>query len=100
MTIFKKLIRKDYKNRLKYLVLETEYKILKTIACNKILPLSLRLKAFHNLNFFKSSNTKIRNLCIFTGRPRGVITKFGVSRFMFRQFADNGYIPGLKRASW
>jgi ribosomal protein S14 len=97
MTIFKKLIRKDYKNRLKYLVLEVEYKILKSIACNKILPLNLRLKAFHNLNF--NNATKIRNICILTGRTRGIITKYGVSRFMFRQFADNGFITGLKRAS-
>ena len=97
---FKKLIRKDYKNRLKFLILEVEYKMLKSIACNKILPLNLRLKAFHNLYLLKYTSTKIRNLCIFTGRPRGVITKFAVSRFIFRLFADNGYITGLKRASW
>ena len=96
---FKKLIRRDYKNRLKFLILEIEYKILKSISCNKILPLNLRIKAFHNLNLLKNTSTKIRNICIFTGRPRGVITKFGISRFIFRQFGDNGYIMGLKRAS-
>ena len=94
MTIFKKLIRKDYKYRLNFLISEIEYKILKTIACNKILPLSTRLKAFHYLNNFKNTNTKIRNICIITGRPRGVITKLGVSRFIFRQMADSGYITG------
>ena len=80
--------------------MELEYKMLKSMACNKILPLNLRLKAFHNLYLLKYTSTKIRNLCIYTGRPRGIITKFGVSRFIFRLFADNGYITGLKRASW
>ena len=97
MTMFKKIIRRDYKNRLKYLLLEIEYKIFKSIACNKILPLNLRLKAFHNLKIITS--TKIRNICILTGRTRGIIRKYGVSRFMFRQLADNGLITGLKRAS-
>ncbi len=100
MSIFKKSIRKDYINRFKYLILEIEYRNLKSIASNKILPLNLRLKAFHKLTLTGGGATKIRNICIFTGRTRGIITKFGVSRFLFRQFADNGYITGLKRASW
>lgn len=100
MTILKKLIRKDIKNRLNFYISENEYKILKTIACNKLLPLSTRLKAIHNIKFYNSTKTKIRNICVYTGRPRGVITKFGISRFVFRQFADSGFITGLKRASW
>jgi ribosomal protein S14 len=91
------LIKKDYKHRINYLILEKDYNILKSIACNKILPLNIRLKAFHNLNFIKL--TKIRNICIYTGRSRGIIRKFAISRFVFRHLADNGLINGLKRAS-
>ena len=97
-TVLTKLIKKDMINRFNYLLLEIEYNILKGIASNKILPLNLRIKAFHKLNFLKS--TKIRNICILSGRPRAIIKKFGVSRFWFRNLADNGYIYGLKRASW
>jgi len=89
-----KLIRNDYKNRFKFLILEIEYKLLKTISSNKILPLNLRLKAFHNLSLLNPTLTKIRNICIYTGRPRGVIKRLGVSRFVFRQLADSGFITG------
>ena len=91
------MLKKDLSFRFNYFLLENDYRILKSIANNKILPLNIRLKAFHNLNFLKL--TKIRNICIFTGRSRGVIKKFGLSRFIFRNYADNGYISGLKRAS-
>ena len=92
------MLKKDLSFRFNYFLLENDYRIIKSIANNKILPLSIRLKAFHNLNFLKL--TKIRNICIYTGRSRGVIKKFGLSRFIFRNLADNGYISGLKRASW
>ena len=91
------MLKKDLSFRFNYFLLENDYRIIKSIANNKILPLSIRLKAFHNLNFLKL--TKIRNICIYTGRSRGVIKKFGLSRFIFRNLADNGYISGLKRAS-
>lgn len=92
------MLKKDLSFRFNYFLLENDYRILKSIANNKILPLNIRLKASHNLNFSKI--TKIRNICIYTGRSRGVIKKFGLSRFIFRNYADNGYISGLKRASW
>lgn len=92
-----KFLKKDFKLRLVYFLFELEYKIFKSLASNKILPLNFRLKAFNKISFFKA--TKIRNFCIFTGRSRGVIQKFGVSRFIFRELADNGLITGLKRAS-
>ena len=93
-----KYIKKDLKLRLKYLIFELEYRIFKSLAANKILPLNFRIKAFHKLNFFNF--TKIRNICIFTGRSRGIIKKLGISRFVFRNLGDNGLIYGLKRATW
>lgn len=47
-----------------------------------------------------SSPIRLRNRCIMTGRPRGYIGKFGVSRLVFREMALKGEIPGIKKASW
>lgn len=47
-----------------------------------------------------SSPTRIRNRCSMSGRPRGYIGKFGVSRIQFRELALNGKIPGVTKSSW
>ena len=47
-----------------------------------------------------SSKVRLKNRCQLTGRPRGYIRFFGVSRIMFRDMALNGKIPGVKKASW
>ncbi|MGD0139961.1 MAG: 30S ribosomal protein S14 [Tepidisphaeraceae bacterium] len=47
-----------------------------------------------------SSPTRSRNRCQLTGRSRGVLRKFKVSRIMLRELALAGKIPGLKKASW
>ncbi|MEM8667792.1 MAG: 30S ribosomal protein S14 [Planctomycetota bacterium] len=47
-----------------------------------------------------SSRTRLRRLCKMTGRSRGVYRKFGVSRMVIRKLADQGVIPGLRKASW
>ncbi|BFI91120.1 30S ribosomal protein S14 [Enterobacterales bacterium endosymbiont of Anomoneura mori] len=47
-----------------------------------------------------SSLSRYHNRCFITGRPRGYIRKFGLSRIKFREFAMRGEIPGLKKASW
>ena len=45
-------------------------------------------------------STRQRNRCAFTGRSRGYLRKFGVSRITFREMASNGLIPGITKASW
>lgn len=47
-----------------------------------------------------SSKVRLHNRCQLTGRPRGYMRQFGVSRVTFRQMALNGLIPGVKKASW
>ena len=47
-----------------------------------------------------SSPTRSRNRCQLTGRSRGVLRKFKVSRIMLRELALAGKIPGLRKASW
>ena len=44
--------------------------------------------------------TRLHNRCSVTGRPRGYISKFKVSRIVFRELAHRGQIPGVKKASW
>ncbi len=47
-----------------------------------------------------ASPTRFRNRCQITGRPRGYIRDFGVSRIKFRELAVQGMLPGVKKASW
>ena len=42
----------------------------------------------------------MHNRCKLTGRPKGYIRQFGISRIQFREMASNGLIPGVKKASW
>ncbi|MBK0005581.1 MULTISPECIES: 30S ribosomal protein S14 [Priestia] len=47
-----------------------------------------------------SSPTRLNNRCRVTGRPRGYLRKFEMSRIAFRELAYKGQIPGVKKASW
>ena len=47
-----------------------------------------------------SSKIRLRNRCKLTGRPRGYIRQFGLSRISFREMALDGKIPGVTKASW
>lgn len=47
-----------------------------------------------------SSRVRLKNRCQISGRPRGYIRYFGLSRIAFRDMALNGSIPGVKKASW
>jgi Ribosomal protein S14 len=52
-------------------------------------------------NLPKNSNpVRMHNRCMLTGRPKGYIRQFGVSRIVFREMASKGLIPGVKKASW
>ncbi|MEN2467419.1 30S ribosomal protein S14 [Ornithinibacillus sp. JPR2-1] len=47
-----------------------------------------------------SSPTRLNNRCAVTGRPRGYMRKFGMSRIAFREYAHKGQVPGVKKSSW
>ena len=47
-----------------------------------------------------ASPVRLHNRCKLTGRPRGYLRQFGLSRVTFREMANNGLIPGVKKASW
>ena len=49
----------------------------------------------------KNSNPiRVHNRCKITGRPKGYMRQFGISRIQFREMASAGLIPGVKKASW
>lgn len=47
-----------------------------------------------------SSPVRIKNRCAVSGRSRGYLRAFGLSRIQFREMARDGKIPGVKKASW
>ncbi|WP_100934196.1 30S ribosomal protein S14 [Candidatus Chlamydia corallus] len=73
-------------------------KIVKSLSVSKEEKESARIA----LNKMKrdTSPTRLHNRCLLTGRPRGYLRKFAVSRICFRQMASMGEIPGVIKASW
>lgn len=47
-----------------------------------------------------ASPIRMHNRCKLTGRPKGYMRQFGLSRITFREMASAGLIPGVKKASW
>ena len=47
-----------------------------------------------------ASPVRLHNRCKITGRPKGYMRTFGISRVTFREMANEGLIPGVKKASW
>lgn len=59
-------------------------------------------EVYQKLQKFPKNASAIRkhNRCSLTGRPKGYIRQFGISRIQFREMASAGLIPGVKKASW
>ena len=47
-----------------------------------------------------SNPVRLHNRCMLTGRPKGYMRQFGISRIQLREMASNGLIPGVKKAIW
>ena len=47
-----------------------------------------------------ASPVRLHNRCQLTGRPKGYLRQFGISRICFREMANQGLIPGVRKASW
>ena len=95
--IQKNLNREKLINRLK----NKRDLIKKTLMDNKV-HFEDRIKAQIKMDSMprNSSKNRFRNRCFFSGRPRGVYSKFGLSRIAIRDLAGKGQIPGLTKASW
>lgn len=61
-----------------------------------------KIEAVRKLNLMpkNTSSVRLRNRCLLTGRSRGYLRKFKLSRLCFRELASNGTIPGVVKASW
>jgi len=85
-----KLVAKYAKKRaeLKKIIKGDDYekKMAATIALQKLPP--------------NSNPIRMHNRCKLTGRPKGYMRQFGISRICFREMAASGLIPGVKKASW
>ena len=75
---------------------------LKAIARDREAPPEERFEAQLKLSELprNSSQTRVRNRCSLTGRPRGVYRKFKLSRIAVRELASSGQIPGMVKSSW
>lgn len=75
---------------------------LKAVVKDENLSLQERLEAQAKLSALprNSSPVRVRNRCELTGRPRGFMGMFKLSRIKFRKLALQGLLPGVKKASW
>jgi len=76
--------------------------LLKDIARNKELPVEERFEAQLKLAALprNSAESRIRNRCQVTGRPRGYYRKMKMSRIALRELGSQGLLPGLVKSSW
>ncbi|GAB2226523.1 hypothetical protein Droror1_Dr00022333 [Drosera rotundifolia] len=92
----------DHKRRLLAAKCEVKRMLYKAMCNDPSLPIEVREKQRYKLSKLprNSSFTRIRNRCIFSGRPRAVYQKFRMSRIVFRSLASQGQVMGVKKASW
>ncbi|KAJ4829959.1 ribosomal protein S14, S11 [Turnera subulata] len=81
---------------------ELRRNLFKALVRDPELPTEMRENASAKLAALprNSSFTRVRNRCIFSGRPRGVYEVFRMSRLVFRALASRGMLAGVKKASW
>lgn len=81
---------------------ELQRKLYKALANDTTLPNDVREANRMKLSKLprNSSFTRIRNRCVFTGRPRGIVALFRMSRIVFRELASKKLLDGVQKASW
>ena len=92
----------DNFKRMQFLKFEIKQNLLNSMKINKFSSFNNRYRfLFLQSKFFKNkSQNKINNICILSGRVKGVYKKTGYSRFTMRYFLYKTTLPGFKRASW
>lgn len=92
---------RDHKRRLLAAKYELRRKLYKAF-CNINIPSDMRDKHRYKLSKLprNSSFARVRNRCIFTGRPRSVYEFFRIYRIVFRGLASRGSLMGIKKSSW
>ncbi len=98
----KKKIKKNIKQRYLFKNLEKKRLVLKIISKNLNIQKNLRYKIQQKWFFFNqnSSITRIKNICVLTGRSKSVYRLFKISRIQLRKLASEGLLPGVSKYSW
>ncbi len=97
-----KKIKKNIKQRYLFKNLEKKRLVLKIISKNLNIQKNLRYKIQQKWFFFNqnSSITRIKNICVLTGRSKSVYRLFKISRIQLRKLASEGLLPGVSKYSW
>nr|QPN54057.1 ribosomal protein S14 [Phytophthora chlamydospora] len=97
-----KKIKKNIKQRYLFKKFEKNRLILKILSKNLHIEKDLRWKLQQKWFFFhqNSSITRIKNLCVLTGRSKSIYRLFKISRIQLRNLASKGYLPGVSKYSW
>lgn len=98
-----KKLKKDLKKRLNFQSFEKDIKIYKALINNELLPLDIRLSIQDEMiKKIPNSGRRVRqrNYCLETGRARGILNSYGLSRIKMKEKGDLGQIIGWKRSSW
>ena len=95
-------IEKDKQRRQLFQSNELKRRQYKLIIQDLSLSPDIRARAVELLNKLprSSSPTRVRNRCTLSGRSRGVLRQWRISRIRFRDLASQGLIPGVSKASW
>lgn len=95
-------LRKDFQKRYLYNNTELYQKTLKILflySNDNFFKLVINKKKYFNI-FKNCYKTRIKNYCVISGRSRGILKKFKVSRIVFKILANDGLFCGLKKATW
>ena len=97
-----KKIKKNIKQRYLFKNLEKKRLIYKIISKNLNLKKEIRWKAQQKWFFFNnnSSLTRIKNICILTGRSKSIYRLFKISRIQLRKLASEGLLPIVSKYNW
>lgn len=96
------LYLKNKRNRILYATFEKKKILLKALFHNLKWNMPFRTIAYkYFISLPKNASiTRLKNRCVLTNRSRSIYKKFGLSRLMFREFAQQGFLLGVKKASW
>jgi small subunit ribosomal protein S14 len=97
-----KKIKMNINQRYIFKTFEKNRLVLKILVNNLLLKNKKRQKIQqHFFSFPKNSSlSRIKNLCILTGRPKSIYRFFKISRLQFRKLASKGYLTGISKYSW
>lgn len=97
-----KKIKKNIKQRYLFHKSEKNRLMLKIITKNLMIPKRIRWQSQQKWFFFhqNSSITRIKNICVLTGRSRSIYRLFKISRIQLRDLASKALLPGVSKYSW